>query len=60
MSLQDYIANRDNFVLDEDLMDLFPFPCRDCSHRIKNDTEEPCRSCDYNRNAVREKDEKTS
>ena len=59
MSLQDYKVNRDKFLIDlTGSVGLgLSFPCVCCTHRKMKDSQEPCRTCDHNCNAV--KDEPT-
>lgn len=52
MSLRKYDVLRDNFEWDE--ADAFSFPCCVCEHKRTRDTEEPCRTCDHNANAVKD------
>jgi hypothetical protein len=56
MSLKDYAVNRDKFErLGNGSGSLtLDFPCCVCFHRFRKDTEEPCRTCDHNCNAVKE------
>jgi len=51
MSLIEFSVPRDRFKLDEKTEIIFSFPCCNCAHRIKDQNEEPCRSCDHNINA---------
>ena len=53
MSLKDYEVSRDKFELDSDSTDRdLAFPCNMCAYRVNKDSEEPCRTCDHNANAV--------
>lgn len=52
MSLQDYAVKRDKFEYDDS--SVFDFPCTVCKSKTKQDTDEPCRTCDHNANAVKE------
>jgi hypothetical protein len=54
MSLRDYVVTRDKFQLhDKGTVGLeLSFPCCHCQHRNIRDTDEPCRTCDHNINAV--------
>jgi hypothetical protein len=52
MSLRDYDVNRDKFEADE--WGTMVFPCCACKHGKKRDTDEPCRTCDHNVNAVKD------
>jgi hypothetical protein len=54
MSLKDWSCDHDKFELHDVLGGPFEmsFPCCVCKHRFKVDTEEPCRSCGHNMNAV--------
>ena len=56
MSLRDYVVVRDKFKLHENgTVGLeLSFPCCCCQHRNMRDTDEPCRTCDHNANAVQE------
>lgn len=52
MGLEDYKVRRDKFELDS-AERYFCFPCFCCKWKWKNnDTDEPCRTCDYNAGAV--------
>lgn len=58
MSLRDYEVKRDWFSEDMDVPpNGFGFPCCGCDHRFKSDDAYPCRICDHNANAVKEKQE---
>jgi len=50
MSLRDYLVNRDKFEPEE--WGTMAFPCCACKSVKKLETEEPCRTCDHNINAV--------
>ena len=54
MSLRDYVVARDKFLLNgTGTVGLsLAFPCCCCTHRNMKDTQEPCRTCDHNANAV--------
>jgi hypothetical protein len=54
MSLKDYAVNRDKFQLRKDGSHALSldFPCCHCSYCFKAETDEPCRTCDHNSNAV--------
>jgi hypothetical protein len=56
MSLRDYVVTRDKFQLhDKGTVGLeLSFPCCHCQHRNMRDTDEPCRTCDHNVNAVKD------
>jgi hypothetical protein len=56
MSLEDYVVTRDKFQLhDKGTVGLeLSFPCCHCQHRNMRDTDEPCRTCDHNVNAVKD------
>lgn len=51
MSLDKYKVARDKFALD-DTASVFCFPCCACLHRKRSEHDNPCRTCDHNRNAV--------
>ena len=55
MSLKDYAVNRDKFQLRKDGRHALSldFPCCHCSYCFKVETDEPCRTCDHNSNAVK-------
>jgi hypothetical protein len=57
MSLQDYAVNRDKFLLRRDgptcALSL-DFPCCHCFYYFKVESDEPCRTCDHNSNAVKD------
>ena len=59
MPLSDYEVTRDKFELDHD-RDAFKiglgFPCNQCVNNYMDDSEDPCRACDHNINAVPEDD----
>jgi hypothetical protein len=46
------IVARDHFEPEE--TGHFSVPCCWCVHRHNTDSEEPCRTCDHNGNAVQE------
>lgn len=50
IGLKDYVVFRDHF--DPDTDSTMAFPCCSCTHRHGLDTEDPCRTCDHNGNAV--------
>jgi DnaJ-class molecular chaperone len=56
MSLKDYAVNRDKFELRKDGRHALSldFPCCHCSYCFKAETDEPCRTCDHNVNAVKD------
>jgi len=55
MSLQIYGVKRDNFFLDvKEILNGLDFPCCCCQFRTCKDSEDPCRTCDHNVNAVKE------
>ena len=56
MSLKDYAVNRDKFERSGNGSGslTLDFPCCVCFHRFRKDTEEPCRTCDHNVNAVKD------
>jgi hypothetical protein len=56
MSLQDYAVKRDKFERSGNGSGslTLDFPCCVCFHRFRKDTEEPCRTCDHNVNAVKD------
>ena len=56
MSLKDYAVNRDKFQLRKDGSHALSldFPCCHCSYCFKAETDEPCRTCDHNSNAVKD------
>lgn len=57
MALKDYGVARDKFEIPEHglvgIDEQLCFPCCCCVHHYKTDSEEPCRTCDHNSNAVR-------
>lgn len=57
MSLKDYAVKRDKFQLHGNVTIglSVQFPCCHCQHRNKRLTDEPCRTCDHNVNAVKER-----
>jgi hypothetical protein len=57
MALIDYTMNRDKFELEVEYVNGFDFPCGLCKHRHGADSDEPCRTCDYNVSAVRDEGE---
>jgi hypothetical protein len=58
MSLRDYAVARDNFCLDPlgYTNTMFSFPCCVCRNKLKEASQEPCRTCDHNINAVRKQE----
>jgi DnaJ-class molecular chaperone len=56
MSLKDYAVTRDKFQLRKDGSHALSldFPCCHCSYCFKAETDEPCRTCDHNSNAVKD------
>jgi len=54
MGLQDYVMHRDKFEFKNSTGNTFDFPCCVCKNNRKDDSEEPCRTCDHNVNAERE------
>jgi hypothetical protein len=60
MSLQDYQVARDHFRADDMAgVRSFAFPCSACVHRGLRDTQQPCRTCDHNVNAVSDEPDQT-
>jgi hypothetical protein len=60
VSLRDYAVARDKFALDARnggpprFAPEVAFPCCVCAHAEHTDSEEPCRTCDHNVNAVKD------
>lgn len=54
MSLRDYEVPRDNFLYDVKgrVVGGFSFPCCCCLYNMTDVRRGPCRTCDYNANAV--------
>jgi hypothetical protein len=54
MGLQDYVMQRDKFEFKNSTGNTFDFPCCVCANNRKDESEEPCRTCDHNVNAEAE------